>query len=449
MVGEEISIHDLRFTIYDVILMGKKKFQLHRSRREPETERSLYEQMVIRDNYHTLDRREVLDLVRGGEDSEVEFKIRFSNPEKIAAEIIAMANSGGGAILFGVSDSCRVEGLDDPDRVEEELREICTQEIVPAVRLHIDKVAFDNGRRILVLEFDGYRAPHRTRDNRYYVRVGSIKREAEPDEIVELYRRFRPSGFEQIPWFQAHFDDIDESLVWGYVRALYSGYVKLPDGFPTAKVMHDMQLAVSHSDEYWPTLSGILLFGKSKDMIRSFPRSRLVATRFSGDSVTDPIVEQVTFTGNLGNLYERAESFLNRYIDVSDNVLPRTSAERSVAVRRANYPRKAVLEALTNALVHRDYSAREDCVRVIVYDRRLEICNPAVTKGLSRPAVETYGVSMPNNPRLKSFFKNEAYGMTTFQGGLPLIRREVQRFTGREPKITILPGEFRVEIPGA
>ncbi|HNH80883.1 MAG TPA: ATP-binding protein, partial [Acidobacteriota bacterium] len=122
--------------------MARKKFRMgHTNRREPETERSFFEHMFTRDNHQTLDRREVLDLVRGGEDSEVEFKSRFSNPEKIAAEIVALANTGGGAILFGVSDTCRIEGLDNADRVEEELREVCAHDIIPPIHPYMDKVS--------------------------------------------------------------------------------------------------------------------------------------------------------------------------------------------------------------------------------------------------------------------------------------------------------------------
>ena len=44
-----------------------------------------------------------------------------------------MANAGGGAILFGVNDQRRVEGLDDPEQVEDELIDICRNQIKPAI----------------------------------------------------------------------------------------------------------------------------------------------------------------------------------------------------------------------------------------------------------------------------------------------------------------------------
>ena len=51
-------------------------------------------------------------LIEGGENSHVEFKRKFSEPEKIAKEMIAFANSKGGSILFGVDDDKSVYGVE-------------------------------------------------------------------------------------------------------------------------------------------------------------------------------------------------------------------------------------------------------------------------------------------------------------------------------------------------
>ena len=66
-------------------------------------------------------RTELLRLIRGGEDTFLELKVKLSNTEKIAQEIVALANTGGGVIVFGVNDQLRIEGVDDPESVQEEL----------------------------------------------------------------------------------------------------------------------------------------------------------------------------------------------------------------------------------------------------------------------------------------------------------------------------------------
>src|SRR5947208_4734131 len=78
-------------------------------------------------------RAELVRLLRGGEDTFLELKVRFSNVEKMIAEIIALANTAGGAIVFGVNDQLRIEGVDDPESIEEQLRDICAHQIQPPV----------------------------------------------------------------------------------------------------------------------------------------------------------------------------------------------------------------------------------------------------------------------------------------------------------------------------
>src|SRR5215475_1497869 len=179
------------------------------TRRIPDTERSLFEQKLTGRYSRTLDRTDLLGLIRGGEDTHLEFKIRLVNTDKVVAEIVALANAGGGAIIFGVNDQRRVEGLDNPEQVEEQLIDICRNRIKPAILPRLDKVYFDNGARIVVLQVDDRRAPHCTPENRYFVRVGSTKREAEGDEIAALFARSRTAAFEDLPFMNAEITQID------------------------------------------------------------------------------------------------------------------------------------------------------------------------------------------------------------------------------------------------
>jgi len=54
---------------------------------------------------------ELYKLIEEGESQTVEFKRKFSTPEKIAKEMIAFANTNGGYILFGVDDDKSIIGV--------------------------------------------------------------------------------------------------------------------------------------------------------------------------------------------------------------------------------------------------------------------------------------------------------------------------------------------------
>lgn len=55
---------------------------------------------------------ELNEIIENGENDRVEFKRKFSSPEKIAKEMIAFANSKGGKILFGIDDDKSVVGVE-------------------------------------------------------------------------------------------------------------------------------------------------------------------------------------------------------------------------------------------------------------------------------------------------------------------------------------------------
>lgn len=55
---------------------------------------------------------ELNELIENGENETVEFKRKFSSPEKIAKEMIAFANTKGGKVLFGIDDDKSIVGVE-------------------------------------------------------------------------------------------------------------------------------------------------------------------------------------------------------------------------------------------------------------------------------------------------------------------------------------------------
>jgi len=392
-------------------------------------------------------------MVRGGEDTYLELKVRFSNVEKLTAEIIALANTAGGAMVFGVNDQLRVEGVEDPEAVETQLRDICAHYIQPPVFPYINKVAFDSGRRVVILEVDTDDRPHRTLDDRFYIREGSTKREATREELSLLMRESRLTGFEHVPVFDAEIEsDVDESLFWSYVRGVNPGYWgESTKGFPTDSVLRDMGLAVKIEDELFLTVGGLLLFGSNDRVADLAPQATLRITRYSGDDQNSPVIEQSILQGNLFRLFDGALSFINRYVDLWDTRPSRKAREKklegdSFLQSRAGYHRGAVIEALTNSLVHRDWSERVRGARINICDDSLEFINPA--QPIEPPMISLrYGVTTPRNPLLKAIFTNQHYGLPTARGGVPMICAEATNFARRAPEgPSIANGEFRLKI---
>src|SRR5918911_4429004 len=192
--------------------MARRKFRSNQ-RHEPVTERSFQEFSYNLPAPQTS-RTELLRLVRGGEDTFLELKVKLSNPERIAQAVVALANTGGGTIVFGVNDNLRVEGVDDAEEVREELVRICREEVSPSLVPFIELVSFDSGRRVVAIDVEGKRRPYQTRDGRYFIRVGADKREATREELSALLDEARPLRYENVTVAGASEADIDEGLLW-------------------------------------------------------------------------------------------------------------------------------------------------------------------------------------------------------------------------------------------
>jgi ATP-dependent DNA helicase RecG len=436
--------------------MARRRFR-NNQRHEPATERSLQE-YILSTTAPQTSRVELLRLIRGGEDTFLELKVKLSNPEKIAQGIVALANTGGGVIVFGVNDQMRVEGVDDAEEVQQELVRICREEIHPPIIPFIDRIAFDNGRRIVALDVEGKRRPYRTRDGRFYLRIGAEKREATREELATLLDDARPLGYENVSVIGAVIQDIDEAHLWSFLREFTGDAFDeaTASGYPTADVLQrDLLLASSNGLEVVPTTAGLLLFGHDERVSELLPRSVITATRFAGDSVQSAVVERVKLRGNLSTLYETALRFISRYCDLWE-VRPRMSRpteveELSPVPARANYHRGAVKEAVANMLVHRDLALRDQGTRLNIFDRTIELINPRRTLGFSPVALKAirYGLPERLNPRLSAVFSSLAYALDLPNGGLPMMLRESRAFSGKRTETYAFNDEFRLRLHGS
>src|SRR5918912_1435025 len=299
--------------------MARRKFRSNQ-RHEPTTERS-FQEYVFNLPAQQTSRTELLRLVRGGEDTYLELKVKLSNLEKIAQEVCALANTAGGTVVFGVNDQLRVEGVDDAEAVREELVRLCREQIVPPLVPYIDLIAFDNGRRVVALEVEGKRRPYQTRDGRYFIRVGAEKREASREELSDLIGEARPLRYENVMVAGAGEADIDEAKLWSFDSAFSAEAfdAQTAAGYPTGEVMRrDLLLATGTMGEAVPTVAGLLLFGRDERVAQLLPRAAVTAVRYAGDTAQSQEIERVQLYGNLHTLYESALRFVRRYCDLWD-----------------------------------------------------------------------------------------------------------------------------------
>ena len=98
-----------------------------------------------------MKRKDFLDVIEEGEGPQVEFKRRFSTPEKIAREMIAFANTRGGYIIFGVDDDKEIVGVESEKSEAELVKDAAVNYCEPPVEYEIDFLEVYGKEVVIVL----------------------------------------------------------------------------------------------------------------------------------------------------------------------------------------------------------------------------------------------------------------------------------------------------------
>jgi len=146
--------------------------------------------------------RDVNVLIEEGEGFTVEFKRRISSPEKIARTLVALANTKGGTILFGVDDDGSIVGVES-EKSEVELIEMAGRDFAdPPIHPAIDIVPFDGKDVIVCIVAESRTKPHyflgphegeNGENTRVYIRVND-KTLLASREVVKILENENPDA---------------------------------------------------------------------------------------------------------------------------------------------------------------------------------------------------------------------------------------------------------------
>jgi predicted HTH transcriptional regulator len=95
--------------------------------------------------------RELEQLVDLGEGISLEFKRRVPRPERIAKEIVALANTNGGRIVLGVGDDGTITGVGDAAEEEFLLRQATNTHCSPPVTYQTERVVVGDRNDVVVV----------------------------------------------------------------------------------------------------------------------------------------------------------------------------------------------------------------------------------------------------------------------------------------------------------
>jgi ATP-dependent DNA helicase RecG len=383
-------------------------------------------------------RAEIQRVILAGEGPGVEFKEQFT--PAVDREMVAMLNAGGGVILIGVSDDSTIVGLKDtPRQLEERVMGLCRTNISPSFTPDVETVSLPQGAVLVLRVPEGKQKPY-TANGICYVRAGSTTRRARPEELRSLSFEAEYTRFERTLVSGFTFEDLNLARLQDYVEKRAPGSIHV-NGLRLSDVAVSWGLALRKGEAVLPTVAGVMLFGLQPQ--RLSPQWGVGAVRLDGTELSDPILDRADLEGAADQLVDAALAFVRRNMRVAA-LFPADEARRQDL---PEYPLAAAREALTNAVVHRDYS-RGGRIMLRMFEDRLEVQNPGgLPEGLTlQEAAEQGGFSYPRNPTLARVMRD--WGRMEEVGrGLLRIRRELEALGSGPPVFQSDQREFLALLP--
>lgn len=111
-----------------------------------------------------MNKKALRDIIEEGENINVEFKLKFSSQEKIAKEMMAFANTGGGVIIFGVDDDKNIVGVESEKTESELIRQAANSMCEPPLEYTEEFINLDDCELVVITIPESTQKPHRFQD---------------------------------------------------------------------------------------------------------------------------------------------------------------------------------------------------------------------------------------------------------------------------------------------
>lgn len=309
------------------------------------------------------DKQTLINRINEGEGLFQEFK---TSVEKLDRTLVAFANAKGGVVYMGVDDHGNFTNFHLTNRIHAQIRDIA-KNLDPPVE--VDCINLEKAAAILVKE--GEEKPYKCSDG-FFVRMGATNQKLGRDEILDLATKVNRIRYEAIEELDFRYpDDFSKDSFMKFVEG--TQLVHSLEAMGEESFLISLGAASKQRGTLIFNHAGILFF--AKDPQRWMPQAKLSYARYQGATKTH-VVDRRIFGGTLIEQFDETRKKLS-----FDVPLRYRLADRSVREEIPHYPLKAIEEAVTNSIIHRDYYEEGAEIMVDYYSDRIEISNPGELLG--------------------------------------------------------------------
>ncbi|MDY6989969.1 MAG: ATP-binding protein, partial [Thermodesulfobacteriota bacterium] len=294
-------------------------------------------------------------LLQEGEGTMLEYKESLS--ASFARELVALANTLGGRILLGVRDDGTVAGIKDSNELRARVQDIA-RNCDPPVQVLVKPV----GKLLVVTVRESDAKPVQCSEG-FFWRQGAVTQKLSRDEIRDFFRSEGVIRFDLSvnPRFR-YPEDFDHDKFDAWIRLS-----RISLRAPIEDVLVNIEAAERSEGRLFFRNAGVLFFASQAR--RFFNQAYVTCLLFKGTSRVD-ILDRKDFAGGIVADIEESLRFIER------NTRTAYRIEKLQRQDVPEYPVKALREAITNAVMHRDWFNEGANVFVEIHTDRIEVVSP-------------------------------------------------------------------------
>lgn len=350
----------------------------------------------------------IATLLATQESRSLDFKRISDKHKKLIETVCAFANTEGGVVAIGVGDAkdlkpgakpeTRLFGIEENPEAFDDFRRQVINRFTPAMEhLHWLRLpcTLNNGQpgHIVLLRVDKSEQVHTVVGNGTWSRMDASNREMSAAEIADLAYQRGVKSAETLPMPVAL--DVLNTDAWRSY-CLTRGLTDMD----LAVRLPRLGLAISGDRGLQPLLAAVLLFADEPGALLAGQgmRADIRVFHYKGKAVLRGEVPNLllppkTISGPAVEQIAKAQAYVLERLAVG------LTMEGSGFKTRYRFPERVIKEAITNAVVHRDYRLNRD-IHVRIFDDRVEVESPGRLPGNLTPATIDKARSVPRNSLL-------------------------------------------------
>ncbi|MEA1985861.1 MAG: ATP-binding protein [Candidatus Marinimicrobia bacterium] len=305
----------------------------------------------------------------GGEKSKV--------VRKTLESIVAMSNTDGGLIILGIDDpekgaknlDERIFGIEENLERFDEIRKEITN-ISPPISGLWDTIIiekYDSNRRVAGLIIPKARETFHTWKDKVFVRLEKGNKALTPSEIVKFsYIKGFNKADRELVNIDFELLETENYKEWKNTRSIKGNQLE--------SILYQTGLARKQANKLMPTRASVLLFANYPNDILE-EKTSIKVTQYTG------ALERIKETPNIVGVPKIINGPLIQQIkDAHDYVLTLLRAGVKIPsgfTTKYQIPERAVKEAITNAVIHRDYYTKRD-IEIRLFEDRIEVESPGL-----------------------------------------------------------------------